>query len=170
MQKTLYTMPFVKPRFKEKRKMKIKYGACLLLATLALFIRSLAAGEQKPSDDSVYWGYHLILDCKACDKDKITNGDNIKKFVKVLVQRIGMKAYGEPILEHFATHNPTVGGYSLLQLIETSDITAHFVDINGDAYIDIFSCKRYDISIAESVVREYFNPKSVKKTYIERQA
>jgi S-adenosylmethionine/arginine decarboxylase-like enzyme len=74
-----------------------------------------------------------------------------------------MKAYGEPLLEHFAAHNPLAGGYSLVQLIETSDITAHFVDVTGDAYIDIFSCKKVDVAIAEKVVREYFSPQSVRE-------
>lgn len=117
-----------------------------------------------------FWGYHLILDCKACDKAKITDGDQIRNFAKVLVKAIDMKAYGEPVLEHFATHNPLAGGYSLVQLIETSDITAHFVDLNGDAYIDIFSCKPFDIETAQKVVQESFSPQSIRKTYLERQA
>jgi len=141
----------------------------VFLCTLALPVMSFC-GENQKEDQCDYWGYHLILDCKSCDKEKIKDPENIKTFVKTLVKEIDMKAYGEPILEHFATHNPLAGGYSLVQLIETSDITAHFVDLNGDAYFDIFSCKNFDISIAEAVIREFFNPQSVKKTYLERQA
>jgi len=54
----------------------------------------------------VYWGYHLILDCGACDTDKVKSRENLEEFVLELVNRIEMKAYGKPILEHFATHNP----------------------------------------------------------------
>jgi S-adenosylmethionine/arginine decarboxylase-like enzyme len=126
--------------------------------------------EVQETTESSFWGYHLILDCKACDKAKITDADNIRNFATVLVKAIDMKAYGEPLLEHFATHNPLAGGYSLVQLIETSDITAHFVDLSGDAYIDIFSCKTIDIPAAMAVVQESFSPKSIRKTYLERQA
>ena len=29
-----------------------------------------------------YWGYHLILDCSHCDISKISDGNNIKNFIK----------------------------------------------------------------------------------------
>lgn len=117
-----------------------------------------------------FWGFHLILDCKSCDIAMVTDRKNIYDFIKTLVPTIDMKAYGEPTIEHFATHNPDLAGYSLVQLIETSSITAHFVDKNGDAYIDIFSCKPYSIDVAKRCVQEFFEPKSIKTTYLTRQA
>ena len=50
----------------------------------------------------------------------------LKEFTKILVDGIDMKAYSEPILEHFATHEEKASGFSLVQLIETS-VTGHFV-------------------------------------------
>ena len=117
-----------------------------------------------------YWGYHLILDCKNGDLEKVKSPDNIKNFVKELVKEIDMIAWGDPKLEHFATHNADAAGYSLVQLIETSSITGHFVDKNGDSYIDIFSCKAFDIETAKSVVNKYFSPQQIKVTYLTRQA
>lgn len=117
-----------------------------------------------------YWGYHLILDCKSGMLDAVRSEKNIREFAKELVLRINMQAWGEPIVEHFATHNPDAAGYSLLQLIETSNIAGHFVDKNGDFYIDIFSCKPYDVQAAVEVVEKYFEPLKIKKTYLERQA
>ena len=108
--------------------------------------------------------------CKACNKDKIKSGENITAFVKYLVEAIDMKAYGEPILEHFATHDPEKGGYSLVQLIETSAISGHFVDANGDVYLDIFSCKEFSIETVKEVVSKYFSPEQIKITYLTRQA
>jgi len=128
------------------------------------------AEEVKESIETEYWGYHLILDCKSCDTDKVKNAENIRNFSKTLVERIDMKAYGEPLVEHFATHNPEAGGYSLVQLIETSSITGHFVDDNGDAYIDIFSCKPFDLDTAKEVVEEFFKPSKIKTIYLTRQA
>lgn len=117
-----------------------------------------------------YWGYHLILDCKGCDPGKIKDANNIGLFVKNLIKEIDMKAFGEPIIEHFGSHNPMVAGYSLMQLIETSSITGHFAEGTGDAYIDIFSCKPYDIEVAKVVVKRFFRPQKVKITYLTRQA
>jgi len=117
-----------------------------------------------------YWGYHLILDCKECDIKKITNKEEISNFIKMLVKKIKMKAYKEPIIEHFATHNPDAAGFSFVQLIETSAITGHLVDKNGDAYIDIFSCKEYDIEEAKNIIKTCFNPKKIKVIYLMRQS
>ena len=117
-----------------------------------------------------YWGYHLILDCRSGELDAVRSADTIKKFCKELVEAIDMKAWGEPTLEHFATHNPEAAGYSLIQLIETSNIAGHFVDKSGDFYLDIFSCKNFDVQVAKQVVEKYFEPLSIKTTYLERQA
>ncbi len=119
---------------------------------------------------SEYWGYHLILDCKGCSKESVTSKENLAVFVKTLVTAIDMKAYGEPVIEHFATHEPCATGFSLVQLIETSAITGHFVDITGDAYIDIFSCKPFDIEVAKKVINHFFTPQKIKTTYLTRQA
>lgn len=132
----------------------------------ACFISWVHAGGS--ADES--WGYHLILDCKGCDIDKVTDYNTLDRFVRTLVDAIDMKRYGEPIIVHFAEHNPEAAGYSLVQLIETSSITGHFVDLNGDAYLDIFSCKSFSPEIAVKVVQEFLNPQEVKQQLIIRQA
>ena len=81
-----------------------------------------------------------------------------------------MKAYGPPVLEHFAEHLPEAAGYSLVQLIETSAITGHFCGSSGDAYIDIFSCKDFQAELAVRVVRTAFRPKHINAITLERQA
>jgi S-adenosylmethionine/arginine decarboxylase-like enzyme len=117
-----------------------------------------------------YWGYHALFDCAACDRELITDRDNIYAFIQELVPAIDMVAYGEPMIEHFATHSEDKAGFSFVQMIETSSITGHLVDLNGDAYIDIFSCKTVDVGIAETVIRKYFNPKKVRLNFITRSA
>lgn len=107
------------------------------------------------------WGYHAAYDCAGCAIDKITDGENIKAFSKALVEAIDMKAYGEPQAVHFAAHDPNKGGYTLVQLIETSNICAHFVDATGEAYIDIFSCKEFSPDDGLGVIIEFFDPKNV---------
>jgi len=119
---------------------------------------------------SDYWGYHLVLDCQGCDTDKVTSREQIYNFIKTLVKEIDMKAYKEPLIEHFATHNPDAAGFSFVQLIETSSITGHLVDKNGDAYIDIFSCKKFNIETVKEVLNAFFSPKKIRVIYLTRQA
>lgn len=116
------------------------------------------------------WGKHLIIDMTAGDKERVRSAQHISRFVETLIETIGMKAYGAPLLEHFAEHVPEAAGYSLVQLIETSAITGHFCDRSGDAYIDIFSCKDFDAELAVEVVRAAFRPQHINFMTLARQA
>jgi S-adenosylmethionine/arginine decarboxylase-like enzyme len=116
------------------------------------------------------WGRHLVLDCSSCDRAAVRDAGAIREFCADLVSSIGMVAYGEPVLEHFATHLPEAAGYSLVQLIETSAVTGHFCDASGDAYLDVFSCKDFDPEIAIRVVRRHLRPKLIRRTNLYRDA
>ncbi|MGQ0456328.1 MAG: S-adenosylmethionine decarboxylase family protein [Hyphomicrobium sp.] len=116
------------------------------------------------------WGKHLIMDIGGGDIEAVRSADAIRRFVEALAPAIGMKAHGPPLIEHFATHLPEAAGYSLVQLIETSAITGHFCDVNGDAYIDVFSCKDFDPAVAVAVVRQAFRPEHINVVTLARQA
>jgi S-adenosylmethionine/arginine decarboxylase-like enzyme len=116
------------------------------------------------------WGYHTLFDCKSCPREKIGSEDNIRSFIKNIVWKIDMKAYGDPMIARLAGHDPELTGYSFCQMIETSNITGHFMDKSGDCYIDIFSCKEYDKDIAREVINDFFEPQGISMRYIERSA
>ena len=92
----------------------------------------------------------------------------IGNFTRDLVRRIDMKAYGDPQIVMFGTGNKK--GYTLIQLIETSNIAAHFVEENNSMYLDVFSCKDFDPSIVKETVREYFDAQNFNSRVFTRQA
>ena len=114
------------------------------------------------------WGYHLIIDAAGCDATAIRSKPTIKAFIKELVPSIDMVAYGAPRIVKFGTGNKK--GYTLVQLIETSDITTHFVEETNEAYFDVFSCKSFRPSIAIDIIKKYFKPTKLKTHFIKRQA
>jgi len=114
------------------------------------------------------WGYHLILDCSKCVPYTIRNRANIIAFTNNLVRDIDMVAYGEPQLHHFGSGNKA--GFTLVQLIETSNITAHFCEETDDMYLDVFSCKPFSPQAVHGIVKLYFNPKYINRKFILRQA
>jgi S-adenosylmethionine/arginine decarboxylase-like enzyme len=79
-----------------------------------------------------------------------------------------MVAYGPPMLKHFGKDNKK--GYTLVQLIETSNVVCHFVEETDDAYIDVFSCKPFSAKDAEDVVKKYFRPSQLHSQMLERSA
>lgn len=114
------------------------------------------------------WGYHLMLDCEG--GHKVNDKEHMRNFIKELVPAIDMIAFGEPWIEHFATHAADKAGLSFCQMIETSNIAGHFVDSTGDFYIDVFSCKPFEAQIVENLVEKYFDPVNIKRLYLTRDA
>ena len=118
---------------------------------------------------SEYWGHHLILDCKSGSKKLIRDKQNLKNFVDELVNRIDMVAVGEPIIKFLASNAVDKAGYSLVQFIETSSIVGHFINSSGDFYLDVFSCKEFEIEKVTECVDEFFSPLETKSRYLLRE-
>jgi S-adenosylmethionine/arginine decarboxylase-like enzyme len=129
---------------------------------------SFAGGKSKTRKNKNYWGYHLTVDASNCNPEALRSKKIITDFVKTLVSDIDMVAYGPPTIVMFGEGNKK--GYTLIQLIETSNISAHFVEETNDIYFDIFSCKSFDPKIAIKVIDDYFQPKKTKVRFIKRQA
>ena len=114
------------------------------------------------------WGIHAVLNIAAACPKAIRCPRAIARFSDDLVRRIDMKKYGEPQIQHFGEGNKA--GYTLVQLIETSNIMAHFVEETNDIYLDVFSCKPYDTAEVLRCVTDHFNPKHIDHITIHRQA
>lgn len=117
---------------------------------------------------SAYWGYHLMLDCSGCNAG-IASRVTIYNFIKELVKEIDMTAHGEPIIEYLLPGDPKQG-FSLMQLITTSNICGHFMELDGTAYFDVFSCKEFENKTVIEVVKKYFDPKKTRVNFLTRHA
>ena len=116
-----------------------------------------------------HWGKHLIINAKSCDIEKARDPIFIANFVRRLVKVINMVPYGEPQVVHFADGTDKAG-WTVIQLIETSNIIGHFLDHNGDLYLDVFSCKKFDDGVVNNLLNEYFKPEKISATFLFRQA
>ena len=113
---------------------------------------------------------HPTANAVGCRKEIVKDAERPADVVSDLVEGIDMKASGAPVIEHVAQHTPEAAGYPLVQVIETSNITGHFCDLTGDAYIDVFSCKPFEPDIAVDLILERLGAGSVSRTVIIRQA
>jgi len=90
------------------------------------------------------WGKSALINLAGCDLEKIKSKKWISKWGDDLINLIKMKEYGDPFIERFALHDPGTTGYTYMQAIETSSITAHFSEFHRSVFINIFSCKNFD--------------------------
>jgi S-adenosylmethionine/arginine decarboxylase-like enzyme len=115
------------------------------------------------------WGKHLIIDAKGCFPAKAQDPEYIRSFIMDTVRLIEMTPFGETKLTHFAD-NTDFAGWTAIQLIETSSIVAHFLDINGDLYLDVFSCKDFEEQRVMDNLELFFSPDEIKHQVIWRDA
>ena len=120
-------------------------------------------------DSKKHWGYHTIMDINGVDNSKLKDEKLIIDFIKTLVKKIDMIAVGEPVIKYLLEGQPNAG-YSVMQLIETSSITCHFVDKHNSMYLDVFSCKSFNPNDVSDLVEEYFEPTKIEKMMIFRDA
>jgi S-adenosylmethionine decarboxylase len=116
-----------------------------------------------------FFGQELVLNLYECNLKTISSGKKIKEFVVTLCDDvIKMKRYGEPLIPHFGHDNPITSGYSLVQLIETSSVTAHFSEYKKSVYLNIFSCAWFDMEKTVQFCQEFFKAKHVDATLLKR--
>ena len=117
-------------------------------------------GESYSNIETVYdmegsWGMETIIDLKSCDPELIRDAQAIEQYVRELCNLIDMKRFGETQVVHFG-EDEKVAGYSMVQLIETSLISAHFANLSNAVYLDVFSCKPYMPEMVQDFAKKFF--------------
>lgn len=101
------------------------------------------------------WGIASAIDIYDCNPETIRNADAIRRFVVELCDLIEMKRFGETQVVHFG-EDEKVAGFSMVQLIETSLISAHFANLTNAVYLDVFSCKPYLPEMVQNFAERFF--------------
>ena len=114
------------------------------------------------------WGIAASIDIYECDPALIRSAKHIRQFVKELCELIEMKRFGETQVVHFG-EDERVAGYSMVQLIETSLISAHFANQTNATYLDVFSCKPYDPEAVREFACDYFRGRRTTMNAILRR-
>lgn len=103
------------------------------------------------------WGAQLLLDMFGCATELITSTDAIREYADKLCKLIDMRPYGQPLVPLFGLADPKTHGHSLVQLIETSLVDAHFTHNWDDfAAINVHSCQPFDVAAVVAFSRDFF--------------
>ena len=120
------------------------------------------------------YGKELILDLHDCDPQTFTR-ESIEKFFEELCVLIDMERcelywwddYEVPDDEKQT--NPHLKGTSAVQFILTSNITIHTLDLLGNVYLNIFSCKDFDSWGAADFSKKWFGGTMVTEQIVTRR-
>lgn len=124
-------------------------------------------------DKAKPYGKELILDLHECDPDTFTR-KSIKKYFMELCERIDMERckltwwddVGVP--EEDQQTEPHLKGTSAVQFILTSSVVIHTLDLMGNVYLNIFSCKDFDHEVVAAFSEKWFVGRAANFHLIER--
>jgi S-adenosylmethionine/arginine decarboxylase-like enzyme len=100
------------------------------------------------------WGMLAAIDLKGCDRSRLADPDRIRRFVGSVIEAIGMRAHGPLALDRFGDGD--LEGWSAMQFIETSSITLHADEVSARCFVDVFSCRAFEPTIAAGIAVEHF--------------
>ena len=120
------------------------------------------------------YGKELILDLHNCDVIKFTRR-SLRGYFKLLCKKIDMMPHrlcwwddvGVP--EGERQTDPKTKGTSAVQFIMESNVTVHTLDLLGKVFVNIFSCKDFDVKVAAKFTKRWFGGRVVSSHVIERK-
>lgn len=102
------------------------------------------------------WGIASSIDVYDCNPETIRDANKIRQFAIELCDLIDMKRFQDTLVVNFG-EDERVAGFSMVQLIETSLISAHFANLTNTTYLDVFSCKPYDPEVVAGFAEKFFD-------------
>ena len=116
----------------------------------------------------VGFGPHLMLDCYECNKEKLTNFHLLYEFLNNLPSEINMTKMTLPYCAKWKDKFASVEGVSAFVMIAESHISLHTFPEQGYAFMDIFSCREFDVEKARKLVLEFFEAKKSDNYVVNR--
>jgi S-adenosylmethionine/arginine decarboxylase-like enzyme len=108
---------------------------------------------------------------EGCDQDRLNDLNVVFQTLKDLVKVIEMQALGEPhVVNYTESEDPLDIGVTGFQCITTSHISFHSYPLrNGQVFIDIFSCKEFNVEKAITYLKLAYKPVIVDYEVIQRK-
>lgn len=120
------------------------------------------------------YGKELILDLHSCDPDTFNRESIGNFFVELCDNKLDMIREDlhwwdyQNVPEEEVDIEPHLVGTSAVQFIRTSNITIHTLDMLGEIYLNIFSCKDYDEDTVCEFTTEWFKGKVARRKTVVR--
>ena len=114
------------------------------------------------------FGPHLTLDLTGCPKEILENYELHFNYLKTLPEMIGMTPIIQPYVFPYSGLVPEDRGITGIVIIAESHLFIHSFQEKNYTFIDIFSCKDFDVDKAVEYTLELFKPTSFTKNIVER--
>jgi S-adenosylmethionine decarboxylase len=106
------------------------------------------------------YGPHLMLDLGRCNSELLDNLDACFTLLNELPEKMGMTKITQPYVFRYSGAVPEDDGITGVTIIAESHISLHTYPMKGFVFVDLFSCKPFDVNKAGDYVVQFFESKS----------
>ncbi len=106
------------------------------------------------------YGPHLMLDLGECDPDTLNDLDACFNLLNDLPEKIGMTKITQPYVFRYSGQVPEDAGITGVTIIAESHISLHTYPQKQFVFVDLFSCKPFDVDRAKDYIIQFFQSKS----------
>lgn len=114
------------------------------------------------------FGPHITLDLKGCPKEVLSDYNLHFNYLKSLPELIQMTPITQPYVFPYSGLVPEDKGITGIVIIAESHISVHSFENKGYCFIDIFSCKDFDVERAIQITKDLFKPEDCEINVVAR--
>ena len=114
------------------------------------------------------FGPHLMLDLRECDKEKLSDYNMVFDTLNELPEKIGMTKITQPYVFPYSGLVPEDKGITGTVIIAESHISIHTFQEKDHCFVDVFSCKDFDVEFAAEYLINAFGAKKYDKYVVNR--
>ncbi|MFH1664753.1 MAG: adenosylmethionine decarboxylase [Candidatus Omnitrophota bacterium] len=115
-----------------------------------------------------YFGPHLMLDLRECGEEKLKDYNLIFDILHELPQKIGMTKITQPYVFPYEGLVPEDKGITGTVIIAESHISIHTFQERDYCFVDVFSCKNFDVEYAAEYLINAFESRKYDKHVVLR--
>ena len=114
------------------------------------------------------FGPHLMLDLNDCNPGKLRDYNLVFNVLNELPERIGMTKITQPYVFPYSGLVPEDKGITGTVIIAESHISVHTFQEKDYCFVDVFSCKDFDVEYAAEYLIDVFESKKYEKHIVNR--
>ena len=113
-------------------------------------------------------GQHLTIDASQCSSKKLVDQSLVYDVLNKLPDKLRMTKMGLPHVVRWLDPGATVDGVSGFVMIAESHISIHTFPEKDYVFIDVFSCRSFDVDKATELLTKVFGAKKFSKKIVKR--
>jgi len=106
------------------------------------------------------YGPHLMLDLGECNPAILNDLDACFNLLNELPRKIGMTKITQPYVFRYNAQIPEDDGITGVTIIAESHISLHTYPKKNFVFVDLFSCKPFDVEGARDYIVQFFQSRS----------